>query len=177
VADHSNSEYTRLCYYQPIVAADADGNVYISGSTPSRLLIRKYSHDGNLLLTIDEEIEPVPLSEEEKQREVEYFEFFTSQLGMSIDYTPQDEWRSVTDLGVDGQERIWARVGGAEPPLYRIYDQSGDMVCFIRIEDIPVQGWYLDVRISPWGIAAFPCDPAVEHIQVFVLESPDWESL
>ena len=177
VADHSNSEYTRLCYYQPIVAADADGNVYISGSTPSRLFIRKYSHDGNLLLTIDEEIEPVPLSEEEKQREVEYFEFFTSQLGMSIDYTPRDEWRSVTDLGVDGQERIWARVGGAEPPLYRIYDQSGDMVCFIRIEDIPVQGWYLDVRISPWGIAAFPFDPAVEHIQVFLLESPDWESL
>ena len=54
---------------------------------------------------------------------------------------------------------------------------SPDMVCFIRIEDIPVQGWYLDVRISPWGIAAFPFDPAVEHIQVFLLKSPDWESL
>lgn len=177
VADHSNSEYTRLCYYQPIAAADADGNVYISGSTPSRIFIQKYSSGGNLLLTIDEEIDPVRLSEEEKRREVEYFEFFTSQLGMSIGYTPQDEWPSVTDLGVDVQGRIWARVGGAEPPLYRIFDQSGDLVCFVRIEGIPVQGWYLDVRISPWGIAAFPYDPAVEHIQVYLLNSPEWESL
>lgn len=177
VAGHSNSEYTRLCTYEPIATADADGNVYISGSTPSRLLIRKYSHDGNLLLTIDEEIESVPLSEEEKQREVEYFEFFTSQLGISIDYTPQDEWCSVSDLGVDGQGRIWARIGGAEPPLYRVYDQSGEMIRYVRVENLPVQGRYLDVRISPWGIAAFPFDPALEHIQVYLLDSPDWESL
>lgn len=177
VADHSNSEYTRLCHYQPIAAADVDGNIYISRSTPSRLLVQKYSPDGNLLLTIDDEIEPVPLSEEEKQREMEYYEFFTSQLGMSIVYTPQDEWLSVTDLGVVGQERIWARVGGTEPPLYRIYNQSGEMICYVRIEGVPVQGRYLDIRVSPWGIAAFPFDPAVEHIQVFLLESPDWEQL
>lgn len=177
VAGHSNSEYTRLCAYQPIAAADADGNVYISNSTPSRQLVQKYSPNGNLLLMIDEEIEPVPLSEEEKQREVEYFEFFTSQLGMSIDYTPQDEWCSVSDLGVDGQGRIWARIGGAEPPLYRVYDQSGEMICYVRVENLPVQGRYLDVRISPWGIAAFPFDPALEHIQVYLLDSPDWESL
>ena len=177
LASHSNSEYTRLCHYQPIAATDADGNVYISRSTPSRLLVQKYSLDGNLLLTVDKEFEPVALSEDDKRREVEYYKFFTSQLGMSIDYTPQDEWCSVTDLGVDGQERIWARVGGAEPPLYRIYDQSGEMICYVCIEGVPVQGRYVDVRISPWGIAAFPFDPAVEHIQVFLLESPDWESL
>ena len=65
VAGHSNSEYTRLCAYQPIAAADADGNVYISHSTPSRLLVQKYSPDGNLLLTVDKEFEPVVLSEED----------------------------------------------------------------------------------------------------------------
>lgn len=81
--------------------------------------------------------------------------------------------RVLTDLGRDGDGLIRARVVGAEPPLYRIYDQEGKLVCYVEFTDAPVGGQFLDIRISPWGIAVFPYDPAVEFIQVYLFEPPD----
>jgi hypothetical protein len=50
------------------------------------------------------------------------------------------------------------------------------MLCYVRIEGVPVQGRYLAVHVSPWGMAAFSFDPAVEHIQVYLPKAPDWST-
>jgi hypothetical protein len=174
--EHNDSEFIRLCRTQPVTTTDLQGNVYISESTPTRLLIRKYSPEGELLFTVEDEYAAVEYTDSQRHREAENYELFMSQLGANIEYTPPECWDQVTDLGVDGGGRIWARVGGEEPPLYRIYNQEGLLIGYVRIESIPVQGQYLHVHVSPWGIAAFPVDPAVEHIQIFLLERPDWNS-
>jgi len=171
--DHSEGSFIRTCSEEPVATVDAQGNVYISESTDSRVRILKYSPEGELLTLIEDDFPPVMLSEEQRSREEEYYTSFANRLGMSITYTPQDSWLAVTSLGIDRNSLIWARVGGAEPPLFRVYDQTGNLIAYVRVDGVPVNGRYLDIRISPWGMAGFTFDPSAELVQVLLYEIPE----
>ncbi len=170
VIDHDSGDFIRLCSEMPVVASDAEGNVYISESTKFHVRILKYSPEGVLLQTIADELAPVALSEEEKQREAEYYSLLASSFRMDIDYTPREFWSTVISLGVDHDSRIWARTGGSEKPLFRVYDQDGSLLCYASIDEFPVQQMLLIVRISPWGMAAFGYDSTMSYMQVFILK-------
>jgi hypothetical protein len=172
VIDHDTGDFIRLCTEMPVAASDEEGNVYISESTESHVRILKYSPEGVLLHSISDEYTPVALSEEDRQREVEYYLLFASSLGMNINYTPREFWNTVISLGVDHDSRIWTRVGGMEPPFYRVYSQDGRLLFCAFIEGIPAQDILLDVRISPWGMAAFGYDSSLSYMQFFILEPP-----
>lgn len=171
--DHSDGNFIRMCNEEPVAAADEEGNVYISESTESQVRILKYSPEGELLTLIEDDFPPVMLTEEERSREQEYYTSFANRIGMSITYTPQDFWLAVTSLGIDRNSLIWARAGGAEPPLFRVYDQAGNLIAHVLIEGIPLNGRYLDIRISPWGMAGFTFDPSSELVQVLLYEVPE----
>ncbi len=172
VIDHGSGDFIRLCNEFPVVASDAGGNVYVSESTESVLRILKYSPEGELLHTITEEYDPVPLTDQEKQLDAEFYSLLLQSLGMDIGYTPRNCWNTVTSLGVDGDSRIWARAGGADPPCYRVFDQNGDILFHAIIQGIPAQGPNLQIRISPLCMAAFGYDSSLSFMQVFILGPP-----
>lgn len=171
--DHSDGSFVRMCNEEPVVTVDAQGNVYVSESTESQVRILKYSPEGELLDSIEDDFPPVDLTEEDTSREQEYYTSFANRLGMTITYTPQEFWLTVTSLGIDRNSLIWARVGGSDPPLFRVYDQAGNLITYVRIDGVPVNGRYLDIRISPWGMAGFTFDPSAELVQVLLYEVPE----
>ena len=171
--DHSDGGFVRMCNEEPVVTVDAQGNVYISESTESQLRILKHSPEGEILASIEDDFPPVKLTEEDTNREQEYYTSFANRLGMTITYTPQEFWLTVTSLGIDRNSLIWARVGGSDPPLFRVYGQTGELITYVRIDGVPVSGRYLDIRISPWGMAGFNFDPSAELVQVFLYDFPE----
>lgn len=171
--DHSDGGFVRMCNEEPVVTVDAQGNVYISESTESKVRILKYSPEGELLASIEDDFTLAELTEEDINREQEYYTSFANRLGMTITYTPQEFWLTITSLGIDRNSLIWARVGGSDPPLFRVYDQTGELITYVRIDGVPVNGRYLDIRISPWGMAGFTFDPSAELVQVLLYEVPE----
>ncbi len=172
VIDHGSGDFIRLCSELPVVATDAERNVYVSESTESALRILRYSPEGELMQTISREYDPVPLTEEERQLDSQFYSLLLQSLGMEIGYTPREYWNTVTSLGVDGHSRIWARSGGGDPPLYRVFDQAGNILFHAVIQGLPAQGPNLRVRISPRGMAAYGYDPSMSFMQVYILETP-----
>lgn len=172
VIDHRSGNFIRLCSELPVVASDAEHNVYVSESTESVLRILRYSPEGELLQTISREYDPVPLTQGEKQLDSEFYSLLLQSLGMEISYAPREYWNTVTSLGVDGHSRIWARAGGGDPPCYRVFDQNGDILFHAVIQGIPAQGPNLRIRISPLGMAAFGYDSSLSFMQVFILGPP-----
>ena len=168
VVDFADSEYLRICMEQPIVASDIDGNIYVSESTESMVRITKYSPSGEILLCIEDKCEPVSLSADEKQEEYDYYSWYTERMGLRATYTPPDAWPAVTSLGIDSNSRIWARIGGSNPPAFRLYSQQGILTGIACLEDSPTRARYLDVRVTPWGIAGFSYDPEQDYPQVSI---------
>lgn len=170
--DHSDGSFVRMCNEEPVAATDAEGNIYISKSTESLVRIVKYSFQGEQLTIIEDSYPEVRLTADEVRREQEYYTSFANRLGMQITYTPQESWLTVTSIGVDCYSNIWARVGGSEPPLYRVYTQNGNLISYVMFDNTPVPGRFLDIRVSPWGITGFTFDPSAELVQIVVYDTP-----
>jgi len=172
--DIADSRYTRLCHTQPIVAGDAENNVYVSRSTSDRLQILKYSPTGELIQTISETYQPQRLSDVERELEIEYYSLTTNRLGLSIDYTPEDEWNSVTSLGVDENSLIWARVGGSNPPLFRVFSPTGELRACVELGGVRGESRFADVQITPWGLTAFTFDPNLDFQELYIYNCPSF---
>ena len=120
-------------------AVGPDGSVFVAELSDTLFAVSGYSPDGEEFLTLWEERERTPLTQEEID---------AGSLSLSImivngeasagmdrveDVYP---WRNViASVGVDSHKRIWVEMACTDTPVFRVYDYSGDLL-FVAVTDV-----------------------------------------
>lgn len=166
----------------PIFTSDNAGNVFIAGPGSDAVNITGFFPDGEVFLSIEENVERVEKTEEELVREQEEFEEFSARRmggsgrmsGIELTFDPILYRRVVTDLGIDSEERLWVRLGAYRYPFWNVYDFEGNLLFTASMETDDPDIDYMVVRITENGITAWIPDP-MTWPRVLVLEVPDTE--
>lgn len=164
----------------PIFTSDNTGHVFIAEPGTDVIRITGYSQAGETFLSIRESIEKVEKTQEELAQEQAEFEEFSTRRGshggrmsgMELSFDPVLYRRSVTDLGVDSEDRLWVRLGTYRYPFWNIYNFEGELLftASLEIDDPDID--YMVVRINENGAVAWIPDP-ITWPRVLVLEIPD----
>ena len=120
-------------------AMGPDGSVFVAELSDTLFAVSGYSPDGEEFLTLYEEREKTPLTQEEID---------AGSLAMSIMITDGEAsssmdrvenvypWRNViASIGVDSMERIWVEMACTDTPVFRVYDYSGTLL-FVAVPDV-----------------------------------------
>ncbi|MEN8208069.1 MAG: hypothetical protein ABFR50_02345 [Candidatus Fermentibacteria bacterium] len=164
----------------PIFTSDNDGYVFISEAVTDAIRIKGYNRDGELFISIDENVEEMEKTPEELALEEAEFQELSTRMGggggrmsgMELTFDPVLYRRAVTNLGIDSENRLWVRLGGYRYPFWNIYDFEGELLftASLEIDDPDID--YMTVRITDNGAVAWVPDPSTWP-EVLVLEIPD----
>lgn len=121
-------------------AVGPDGSVFVAELSDTLFFVRGFSPDGQEFMTMNEEVERTPLTQEELD---------AGSLALSIQITDGEAssnmdrltdvypWRNViASIGVDGDSRIWVEMANTDQPFFRVYDYSGNLL-FYAVTDVP----------------------------------------
>ncbi|MCK5065323.1 MAG: 6-bladed beta-propeller, partial [Candidatus Fermentibacteraceae bacterium] len=113
--------------------ATPNGRVFYSRSSIDEFVIHGCEPDGTPFLRIeDESVHRVRKSEQEIQIEIDNFtRFFNRMTGGSSrgdPIEPDPYKRIVLGMFVDGEDRLWVRLGYYEGIVFRVYDMSGEIL-------------------------------------------------
>lgn len=129
--------------------------------------------DGNEAMTIVQDLEPVPKTEEEIAEEKAYMEGFMNQIGGQgmTDYNPEPyrDMIEKVDIGPDGN--IWVLRGTLERPLFDVFDMSGELIGQHVFQET---GWSWRFAISEQGILAWEEDPELGYQQLSIVDCSDF---
>ena len=164
----------------PVFTSDESGRVFISEHTTDVLRVTGYTPEGEILLEIDEEIAPVNKSPEELADEEEEFQDFASRMGsrggrmsgMDLQFDPITYRRVVSGLEVDGQGRLWVRLGTVNHPFWRVYDLDGKLLFEAELDHDDPDIDEMVVRIGGSGAVGWVPDPTTWP-RVLLLELPE----
>ena len=134
VSDFSRSrESTIYC------CATLDGRVFYSQSSIDEFVIHGCKPDGTPFLYIeDENFHRVRKSEEDLQAEMNAWNSLVrlalggSSTGRPVKLDPYR--RVINDMFVDGEERLWVRLGSFPGIVFRVYDFSGEILFHAMVE-------------------------------------------
>jgi len=125
--------------------------------------------DGTEAMTIVQDLEPVPKTEEEIAEERAYMEGFFNQMGAQgmngYDPEPYRDLILKVDIGPDGN--IWVQRGTQERPLFDIFDMEGQPVGQYVFQET---GWTWRFHISEQGILAWEEDPIAGYQQLHIID-------
>ena len=125
--------------------------------------------NGTEAMTIVQDLEPVPKTEEEIAEEKAYMEGFMNQMGAQgmTGYNPEPyrDMRLKVDIGPDGN--IWVQRGTQERPLFDIFDMGGELVKQYVFQET---GWSWRFSISEQGILAWEEDPEAGYQQLNIVD-------
>ena len=115
-----------------------DGRVFRSSIGSARFVLVGYQPDGTEFLRIEEDIEPVPKTEEEIQEEIDLMRTRMIQGGappeMTEGYQPQPNKPSVAGLLLDDDGLLWVQMGTTEAPTFFALDESGQRRFVARLD-------------------------------------------
>ncbi len=144
-------------------AVGPEGSVFVAELSDTLFSVSGFSPDGEQFLTLREERERTPLTQEEID---------AGSLSLSIMIingeasagTDRVEntypWRNViASIGVDSEKRIWVEMACTDTPVFRVYDYSGDLL-FVAVTDVEFTAVTRPAfRIDSGGILAWDRDP------------------
>ncbi|MCD4702360.1 MAG: 6-bladed beta-propeller, partial [Candidatus Aegiribacteria sp.] len=120
-------------------AVGPDGSVFVAELSDTLFAVSGYSPDGEEFLTLYEERERTPLTQEEID---------AGSLSLSISIMNGEAsagmdrventypWRNViASIGVDAEKRIWVEMASTDVPLFMVYDYSGNLL-FVAVTDV-----------------------------------------
>ena len=165
-------EETWLAYES---AGDRQGRICLSPRSSEDFAIYVYSFEGELLRTIELEVPRAEKTPEEIREEKDWMEQRLENMGVSgvvIEFEPDPYRRMVTDLGVDGQGRIWARRGTELSPVFEVFSPEGEHLFTAEVPEVGDQGQFWDFQISEHGTAAISTNPELFQ-QIYLLEMED----
>ncbi len=111
-----------------------DGRVFYSQSSIDEFVIHGCEPDGTPFLCIeDENIHRVRKTDQEIQTEIDNFNSYASMItGGSYrggdPIKPDPYKRIVLGMFVDGEDRLWVRLGYYEGIVFRVYDMNGEIL-------------------------------------------------
>ena len=164
----------------PIFTSDNAGHVFIAEAGEDAIKISGYNQNGDLFITIEENVDKMEKTPEELAYEEAEFEEFSTRMGsrggrmsgMELTFDPVLYRRAVTDLGIDSENRLWVRLGAYRYPFWNVYNLEGELLftASLEIDDPDID--YMAVRITDNGAVAWVPDPSTWP-RVLVLEIPD----
>ena len=160
--DVSNVYWTADRETQEVYVAPYQDNVYI---------IYRYSPEGELIGTIEMDIEQVPRTDEEKAEVAAYLRARLAVLNgtdMGVEIAPYPNRRSIEGLGIDGQGYLWVRRGTEVPVRLDRWTPSGEL---IGSYTVPGSDPYWRFSFCHDGILAYNENPD-EYQRIFVMEYP-----
>lgn len=156
-------------------AVGPDGSVFVAEISDTLFAVSGYSRDGEEFLTIIEETERTPLTQEEID---------AGSLSMSINIINGEAsagmdrvenvypWRNIiASIGVDAEKRIWVEMACTDAPVFRVYDYSGNLL-FAAVTDVeftPVTR--PSFKINAGGILAYDSDP-MDYPKIYSFQLP-----
>lgn len=161
---------------QPVFTSDASGRVFVAEAGWDGISVTGYLPDGEVFLEIEEEIERVEKTVEELAAERTEFEEMSAGRGRrfhggDVSFEPLPYRRSVSELGIDGEGRLWVRLGTCRHPFWRVYDMEGLLLFTASFDNGDPDIDQLTVRITENGITAWVPDPTTWP-RVLLLEDP-----
>jgi len=159
-------------------AVGPDGSVFVAEISDTLFAIDGYSADGNEFLSLREEVERTPLTQEE----IDAGSLAMSIMIMDGQATSNMDrvenvyaWRNVIgSIGVDSENRIWVEMANTDTPLFRVYDYTGKLL-FAAIPDVEFTALTRpSFKIDAGGILAFDSDP-LDYPKIYCFELTEEE--
>ncbi len=120
-------------------AVGPDGNVFVAELSDTLFAVNGYSPDGEEFLTLYEERERTPLTQEEIDAGSLNLSIMIVDGEASAGMDRTDDvypWRNViASIGVDSEMRIWVEMAHTDVPVFRVYDYSGTLL-FVAVPDV-----------------------------------------
>jgi hypothetical protein len=123
-----------------ICCATRDGRVFYSQSSIDDFEIHGCEPDGTHFLHIeDKSVHRVRKSEDELQTEMDNYISFINKItgnapGANTDVKLDPYKRTVLGMFIDGEERLWVRLGCYPGIVFRVYDMSGEILFHAEVE-------------------------------------------
>jgi hypothetical protein len=154
-------------------AVGTDGNIAVVEVSDTLFGLALLSPDGTELMSIEEERDRVPLTQEELD---------AGALGLSLTITDGTASAStsriedvypyrnvIQSVGIDSENRIWVELGCGEAPFFEVYDCDGNLLF-----DAVVDAGFDNIdrpsfSITPYGMLAFDRDP-LDYPKIYLLE-------
>ncbi len=115
----------------------------------------------------------MPKTEEELQQEIELHERNYNRLGAGnsgLTRKPDPFKWAIQGLDVDGDDRLWVRLGYCPGIVYRVYDMSGDILFHVAVDfpfEVPdYNDWA--IVIDAYGFLAYQGNPD-DYSRVYML--------
>lgn len=161
-----------------VFTADRDGNVFLAELTSEEYLVQGFRADGELFLEIEQDVDRVEKTPEEISEEeiyvIAYLESMSAS-GVAMEYNADPYRNTISEVEVDGEERIWVRRGTVLEPVFDVYDFSGEKLFIASVseaDDALAAGEnfaFWDFNIDEQGIIAYSINPELFQ-QVYILE-------
>lgn len=151
---------------------DREGNVFIAELTSEEYLVQGFRPDGELFMEIEADAERVEKTPEEIEEEKIYVEAYLESLGASgvvIDYHPEPLRNTISELEVDGEQRLWVRRGTVHQPVFDVYDHSGELLFTVNVPGAGADAQFWDFNIDEQGMIAFSTNPEL-YQQIYILQ-------
>lgn len=158
-----------------IYYADREGRVFISPLSSEEYLVEVFSAEGEKILEFSGETVEVTKSEEEIADEKLWIETYLRNLGAGgvvIEYNPEPWRNQISDIGVDGYDRIWVRRGTVLSPVFDVFDMSGEKLFSASIPFIGDEGQFFEFIIDEYGMMAYSMNPE-NYQKIYLLEIPE----
>lgn len=140
--------------------ASDDGDIFVAVVSTDTYLVEGFDSDGRRFLTIERPWERVPKTEEEMSRTGTGITVTRDNEGTSTETHQVEDpvpWRNaIESVGVDGQGRIWVRLGSVLTPTFEVYDLSGELLFVARG---PTLSPGCEIAVNEYGIVAFERNP------------------
>ncbi|MBD3277354.1 MAG: hypothetical protein GF388_03555 [Candidatus Aegiribacteria sp.] len=158
----------RNMLYSAVFTGDRMGRVFYSLMSTDEYLVTACDSTGNELFTITADIPRAARSQEEMDREKVYMEQWISRMGVNVLWEPEPYRYMVKGLGVDSLERLWVQRGTESPPVFDVFDMTGQHL-FSAV--YPEEGLTWRFHMESTGMLAWEEDPADGIQKVYLLET------
>ncbi len=163
--------------YSLCTHVDREGTVYAAPYSTEEYRVMILSAEGEELLSFSREMPRAEKTEEEVLEEKEWMEAYLSSMGASgvrLEYDPEPYRWMISDIGVDGMERIWVRRGTEREPVFDVYDMSGEPLFTAELPGAGPDADFWEFVIDEHGMMAWSTNPEY-YYKVWLLEVPAGE--
>ncbi len=157
--------------------ASEEGRVFYARTSIDEFTIHCCEPDGSEFLLIeDESVHRVRKSEEEVQAEIDRFMSLLPPNMELPEIRPDPYRKMIDDLFVDGEDRLWVRLGIHPGMVFRVYDIEGN-VLFHAMVDYPgnqldLNNW--EITLDEYGILALSSSREIcQRVYMMELEEAD----
>ena len=124
-----------------VLETDILGNVYVAVRTDSTYRIDRYTPEGVLDLTIEQEWERIAKTEEELQEEVLIESHSRHDDGSTSAHMRTEEdvypWKNaISTINTDDNGNLWVGQGYTSMPVFNVYDTRGELIRVVSIPDL-----------------------------------------